>query len=134
MVLIIALVGLALDQLVKSLLMRDWPQLVSLNPGLAFGLDNRLLFLGFVLWIFVGRYLTDMKLRTSWYAIGLLGVSNLADRFGYGGVVDYLSLGSLHFNLADLLICAIISWLIYRVSFRSKPHKSPLLDKTTSLL
>ncbi len=50
-------------------------------------------------------------------AILVGGLSNILDRFIWGGVVDYIRLGFINLNLADLLISGgVLWWLVKKVS------------------
>lgn len=74
-------------------------------------LEGRLLLGGVLLAVL---FLTGLKYR-SWgiYLIIVGGVSNFLERFFHGRVNDYWRVGSLEFNLADILIMVGVGVVIY---------------------
>ncbi len=58
--------------------------------------------------------------RASLLAIVLGGISNIFDRIAYSGVIDYISLSRISFNIADVCIVGGVVYLI----FTSKPTRS----------
>lgn len=106
--------GLAiLDQVLKYILTRQGPALVMINPGTAFGWGSWIgLIFGLILLIFV--WVLDNKRPLDVWLILLAAVaSNVVDRLRIGGVIDYLSFGSIHLNLADIVICLAIIYLFW---------------------
>src|SRR5688572_16563860 len=86
-----------------------------INPGVAFSMGTVLLAtVGIVtlssLLAFERRYFSLLT--------GLLiaSLSNMADRWRHGGVIDYIKLGDMSFNLADALILVFTALLIYSVA------------------
>ncbi len=95
---------LVLDQGLKYWLTRE--DAASINSRLAFNLAHER-------WLVLGFFLLSLLIwRKERYRIALMlifcaALTNLLDRWRTGGVVDYLSLGNLYFNLADCLIVAL---------------------------
>ena len=94
-----------LDQTVKFIVLKYFPNLAVVNRGVSFGL------LASDLWFLVNLMIVlglIVLLKGSW-AKGLIiggAVSNVLDRLIRGAVIDYLHLGILPvFNLGDVSIC-----------------------------
>lgn len=104
---------LLIDQSLKYIFLRILPDLVHINPGIAFGIKTpSLLALGIVALVVIGwpnRY----QPRIAWLLMTSAVLSNLIDRLSYGGVVDYIAFGLLRFNLADVLVITIAVYLAY---------------------
>ena len=77
----------------------------------AFGLDIpfELAILFLLPILAVSLFYTKAKPRYAWILLAVASLSNLYDRWRYGGVIDYINLYELKFNLTDIIIC----WLIY---------------------
>lgn len=57
---------------------------------------------------------------TLWLIIGLAGAANLIDRWRFGGVIDYLTLGPLMLNIADIIIVMAVGCLIINLTAKPK--------------
>lgn len=106
------------DLLAKFIAWHYFPNLVSTNTAVAFGI-------GSVHWLTYGLlitltllYLTRAQPRSVWISLTLGIAANILDRLVYGRVIDYISLASLHFNLADCLILFCIGRLLYLNTFK----------------
>lgn len=98
----------------------------SINEKMIFGLAGGNLtsiiismFILGLLYIVIKRHKGAIKI---FYAlISAAVVSNILDRFFYGGVVDYINLLFIPtFNLADILLVAGIVLLSYQLVFKPK--------------
>lgn len=64
--------------------------------------------------------------RVSLLAIIAGGISNLADRFLRGGVIDVITIGALHTNIADCyIVIGIIGFMYYTLVFSPYSVLSP---------
>lgn len=103
---------LVADQILKIWLIKIHPEWVFINTGVAFGVGKSwYVLVGIVLLIAFG-WIYRFQPRWLWLALALAVLSNVIDRVIYGGVIDYMVLGTLKFNLADLLILSLIGLLI----------------------
>jgi signal peptidase II len=116
----LSLLMIAVDQLVKLLIVEIFPFLIFYNSGIAFGLltDREagvvvfvaLFFLVAVFFLkrFAGFGKDNSITKSEVIGWGLFiggAVSNLLDRFLYGAIVDFVTLNSFYtFNLADIAI------------------------------
>lgn len=100
-----AVLVLVVDRILKTSI-----ELKVVNPGVALGLSVYEIFIvaSFVvisaIWIYL---LIKQKQKTLAYLLGLVvfaSFSNLLDRMFLGGVVDYIQVARLWFNLADAVI------------------------------
>ena len=97
-----------------------------------FGFINEGVFLGFLLHCFIVPLLIIFLLLSIIYyykfqggifltLIIVGGISNLIDRFVYGGVIDFISLWRLPiFNLADVMIVVGTAWFAVDFFFAKK--------------
>ena len=116
-VFILVAVGVVLiDQLSKVLFAGN----LNLNQGISFGLKMPLI-TNFSLIVIFGAVLVILRKQISHYplALGLFfggAVSNLLDRFIYGGVRDFLPIPLTHLsnNLADWAIVVGIGLILIR--------------------
>jgi len=90
-----------------------------LNPGVSFGLSVDWRLVGLIL---LAALMAKARLSSWSWLVVAGGVSNIWDRLAYGGVVDWLHLGFLSFNLADMMIVAGSLWLIKEVWFEGKNY------------
>lgn len=80
----------------------------TLNEGVAFGIGHEWLSgIGLLLAISLA-FLTKLIPRIEWIALIIAVAGNLIDRIFHHGIVDYLVIGPLHFNLTDVLICGLV--------------------------
>lgn len=114
------LVGI--DQLVNFVLTSLYPSLVTLNQGILFGFVTNIYIVGILL-VIGSIILGYLIFRTHEIDISLLlvlagAVSNVIDRFIYGGVVDYIHFFSIsQFNLADTYIVLGLVIYVYKVLY-----------------
>lgn len=81
----------------------------SANVGIAFGLGEPILvWIGLILFL-VLLVFTRGKPRSLWISLAIASLSNLIDRVRTGGVIDYLNIGALQLNIADILICLFVA-------------------------
>jgi len=83
--------------------------LSSVNKGISFGIfNNTSVFLLVIIFLFFIFFLNLLKIQHK-LTVGLVtvgGLSNIIDRFIYGGVIDFLNLPLIpEFNFADIFIC-----------------------------
>ncbi|QOW64063.1 lipoprotein signal peptidase [Campylobacter hepaticus] len=139
---------LILDQWVKSLTLSGlrWQSeyfdlTYTLNTGIAFSmlsfLEHYLKYLHLILIISLFIYLFWQKnfLRTHSLAFGMMlgaGVSNLLDRFMYGGVVDMFFwhkwFNFAIFNVADVIINLSVILILTQEIFIKKKEKNDRMD------
>lgn len=102
--------AVALDEGLKLLALRLAPARILINHGVAFGLGNSIwLGIGAVIVVIIGA--TNRFKSLGWrLLVGTVLTTNLLDRAWTGGVIDYLNLGPLHFNLSDLTILGLVIW------------------------
>ena len=100
-----------------------------INPGIAFGLLKNYSFLFIWLNFFIIIYLflyfiSGLKKKNLLLPLALIlggAISNLLDRFFYGGVLDYLNFRSFPtFNIADIYITFGIILILKDAFFRKK--------------
>lgn len=117
---LVSLGAILLDQLSKILVSKYFPQLITFNQGIAFGLlpSNwwliiNLLILGAL--IFLGK-------REYWSSLLIGGgLSNILDRIIREGVVDFIDIKIWPvFNLADVFISLGIGFFIFTILFKQK--------------
>ncbi len=107
------LLALAVDEIFKYYLFNFDPGFTLVNQNLAFSVGQSwYVGLGFILLGVVAFY-TKAKPQLAWLGLTLATVANTVDRFFAGGVIDYLHIARLHLNLADLLICFFIGWIMF---------------------
>ncbi len=107
---------LLLDLVAKLILFKYFPSLLQLNSGVAFGLGNSwLAAIGLIPFIVAWLFTKKEGGGALWGLLVLAVIANQITRLTHGGVLDYLRLGSLYFNLTDIAILLIIGLLIYRV-------------------
>ncbi|WP_300369453.1 signal peptidase II [Hydrogenimonas sp.] len=139
LIFLLALAGIyIIDQGIKSIFLAGWrweSECISLtlvfNRGVAFSMFDFLgpylkwiqlaLLAGVLGYILHGRYLQRYSLP-----LGMLfgaGLSNIADRFMHGGVVDYVDwhcgFDFAVFNFADVMIDMAVLWLLV-LNFKKK--------------
>lgn len=110
----VCLFVLVLDQVLKNWLVAQHSSLVVINSNLAFGVGNQWglgLGIGLLVIIFV---LERSRSYNVWIVLLIAILSNIIDRLHFGGVVDYINLVRLHFNLADGLVCFCLGLLTWR--------------------
>lgn len=152
---IVAICSIILDQVTKSLILNSFSKLPSgyskniiddflyftfvKNTGGAFGLKIILSpWLVFISTLFVFIFLTyyvmykKNKAPIFMYGLGFIlggAIGNLADRFRYGYVVDFIDLRFWPvFNIADITITAGVGMVIYYLLFCS----DEIIDKKTT--
>ncbi len=129
---LLAAIGIyTIDQNIKAIFLAGWQwdtSCISLslvfNKGVAFSMFA---FLGpYLKWIQVallagvlGYIIHDKYLQRYSFPLGILfgaGISNIADRFMHGGVVDYVywhcGFNFAVFNFADVMIDLAVGWLL----------------------
>jgi signal peptidase II len=129
---LLATIGIyTIDQNIKAIFLAGWQwdtSCISLslvfNKGVAFSMFA---FLGpYLKWIQVallagvlGYIIHDKYLQRYSLPLGILfgaGISNIADRFMHGGVVDYVywhcGFNFAVFNFADVMIDLAVGWLL----------------------
>ena len=96
----------------------------SLNAGIAFGLSGNgwlemlliLVLLGGLTW---GALRYGKKYMLLWVVLAA-GLANFSDRLIWGGVIDYIRVGSFPvFNLADILLVVAIVLIIIKLFLNS---------------
>jgi len=122
-----AVLVMILDQLIKLVFLKYYPEVVVSNQGMAFGLIDSysvwliIILLAFLV-IFAIKTQTPAKL-----GFGLVfggGLSNFIDRIFRGGVVDFESTNLPAFNLADLaIIIGVLLVVLYMLKIDSKTGK-----------
>lgn len=138
---VIATICVVADRLLKSYAISVWSRsplelgfgfgfTFLLNPGIAFSIPFGgtllLAVTGAVLTLFCWLLWRAVQTRNIGTALACLTVlagagSNIADRFLYGGVIDYVSLGSLSvINLADLLVLSGVLLLLFPFDLPSR--------------
>ncbi len=103
-----------LDRFLKSqFLSQDLNRVISFSlPYPSYLLNGSLVVVWLIIFLFFYRRPEAAK-----GAILIGGLSNILDRFMWGGVVDYIRLGIINLNLADLLISGgVLWWLVKKVS------------------
>lgn len=121
----VGLAVLGIDQALKFVLLRFWPEVVIGNRGVAFGLMSSLAIqyqvfiiaialFSLVLYLAVVRNVYWLSLGAALFVAGSL--SNLFDRVRTGYVIDYLPLGGdVSINLGDVSIVVGTIILLYFV-------------------
>ncbi len=142
LIIMIIFLALAIDQTIKIVAMNDFTeQNLSLgifnltyhqNTGVALGINKENtfstiamdIFVIFILVLFMFKQFNNIDIKRTVFMSMVLagGISNLIDRFFYGGVVDYIDISNLIsnfpiFNIAD---CIIIIGLILFAIFTFK--------------
>ena len=119
----IVILLILVDQSTKAFIVQFFPQSISYNQGIAFGLlpsnlwliINLILILSIVFW-------SKGEMAASLIISG--GISNLLDRIFRGAIIDYINLQVWpSFNFADALIS--IGLVFYLVSLVT-PKKAPI--------
>ncbi len=126
-----ALAALFSDQLIKFIVLKFSPQIVSFNRGIVFGFLASDLWLGVNLFLLILIWFLAEK-SLGWSLLFGGGMSNFIDRVFKKGVVDFLSFNftffpkpiSLpHFNPADVFICVGAGLLFWRLLRQKKVYK-----------
>lgn len=100
---VILIVFLIVDRLTKHFFKRFFS--ATVNQGISFGLFPSLALVMVLISIFGLVFFSPKKNSFFWWMILLGGLSNLADRLIFGGVIDFINLpGIPSFNLADIII------------------------------
>src|SRR3990172_1821384 len=140
--LLLFLLIIRIDQFIKLQILQNTPD-TQVNSGMAFSLfkgnNTIILMLNLLIVAFVGYLLIKinktgvltknkvLKLIEIFSLVLILagGTSNIIDRFRYGVVVDYLTLGNFpKFNLADTAISsAFVFYILCRILLRLKKVK-----------
>ena len=131
-----AIVGLLFDQIIKAKIVQVGFHTVLFSFG-PFGIEsllnkNLLIWLpvpGIVMTILSGLVLAGivwLVLRYPLYIYPLVlvlagGISNFIDRLSYGATVDYLRVGGLVGNIADILVVVGLIWL-FVIMHKEKTH------------
>lgn len=133
--------ALLIDQAIKSIFLggfRLYSPYIDLilvfNKGVAFSmfafLEGALKWIQLVLLVGVIGYTLWLKRSCYMIPVGILagsGLSNVADRFMHGGVVDYVywhyGFNFAVFNAADVMIDFAVLWLLF-LNFRPQSCKS----------
>lgn len=133
--------ALLIDQAIKSIFLggfRLYSPYIDLilvfNKGVAFSmfafLEGALKWIQLVLLVGVIGYTLWLKRSCYLIPVGILagsGLSNVADRFMHGGVVDYVywhyGFNFAVFNAADVMIDFAVLWLLF-LNFRPQSCKS----------
>lgn len=101
------------DQCLKYIFLRFWPNLVVKNKGIAFGVlpGDFWIFISLLLIVIIFYILLRRKDENQVKILSLLiivagGISNFIDRIRWGAVIDFIKipLWPTSFNLADLAI------------------------------
>lgn len=120
-----AFAAAVLDQASKRIMLAYFPERVTFNSGIAFGLPVPelvllvgipLLLVGFLYWVLSQKRTPDYFLLSILYALILGGgFSNYFDRVFRGSVVDFINIGFWpSFNFADsFLTIGIIGLIIH---------------------
>lgn len=109
-----SVIFIAVDQWIKiSLVAGNWAPF-WINRGIAFSFwpeaGKMLALAGWTAWLWFGR---KIGCRAKYWVLAG-GISNLLDRWRYGGVVDYINLKVWPvFNLADLAISAGVLYCLW---------------------
>lgn len=126
---VLGIILLLLDQAMKLIILKYYPQCISYNNGIFFGSvqNSAMLYVFLVLGILVLFFLF-LKSGHKYYlpltVIVAGAISNIIDRFLYPGVLDYINLGFWsNFNLADLYILAGAIWYLILIFM---PQKSKI--------
>lgn len=126
----VTLAAVAADQASKWLMLSYFPESVTFNSGIAFGLPvpELVLLIGipvvlavFLCWVFTQRISPDYFLLSALHSLVLGGgFSNYLDRLLHGSVVDFINLGFWpSFNLADsFLTIGVIGMIIHAIRDR----------------
>ena len=73
-----------------------------------------------LIWLYLYLKKNGLDLATLFALVFAAAISNLIERFIYGGVVDYISIFSLNiFNLADLVIIVVL-FIIFIYAINNK--------------
>ncbi|MDP8233854.1 MAG: signal peptidase II [Candidatus Saelkia tenebricola] len=121
------LIKFPLNSLILQIIPHYFEIRTLINPGIAFGLCRN--FPQLFLWLnlviityFFIYFVFRLKKKNFFLPLALIlggATSNLMDRFFYGGILDYLDLGSFPtFNLADTYITFGIIFILKDVFFR----------------
>ena len=135
---LIALVILGIDQIIKykfavtgiEFKWRCISLTLAVNRGVAFSmfeyLGEYLKWLQIIVILAISFYLFSQKNRNLYLFATLIlsaGISNILDRFSYGGVIDYVywhcGFDFAIFNFADVVIDFAIAYLIY-LTYKNK--------------
>lgn len=101
---------IALDQTLKYYAILNSSAII--NTGVAFNLGSGgLAPIGLL--IVLALLIKAKKQRTILFCIVLAATSNFTDRWRFDGVVDYLPIGFMRVNLADIVIVCLTAYLIY---------------------
>jgi len=117
-----------IDQFSKTLVL-NYNYQASFNQGIAFGLLVSQWWLAINLIVVL---LVLIILRKFYYPQALIvsgGIANILDRFLRGGVVDFINISLIFrlinlnfvfpdFNLADIMICLGVIWLIFDLFYQ----------------
>lgn len=109
---------LFIDQLLKYTIQ---PKII--NQSIVFGLgDNMHSIIGIMINSIALLFLLIILFKKSLvkyeyvlYGLLLMGLSNYVDRLVYGGVIDYIRVANIWFNIADLVINLILIYLIINI-------------------
>lgn len=119
-----------IDQLVKYINLKYYPSAVSINKGVVFGFINNIYLV--IILTFIGivvlYYLFKNNNKNNIFPIVLIlagAISNIIDRFVYGGVIDYINLFNYsQLNIADIYI--FIGVAVYLYWLIKNPAQKPI--------
>lgn len=124
---IIALLLIITLQLVNYIIFQNYKGSIVINTSASWSINLPawlffcLTLLAFTL-IFYLAHLCNPPWPYSLVILVAAGLSNLLDRFFYGGVVDYIDIKIWPvFNLADIIICGATVVFIWHFLFRQRP-------------
>ncbi len=127
--------AIAIDQFVKFCAVKSLLPLaggfldLTCNENIAWSIPLNGFFFFFV-WTIAFALFFALAMRSSWNIFLILAlagsISNIIDRFYFGCVIDYISIGSFPmFNLADILITGGLS--VFLLQTFNKQNKKGLL-------
>lgn len=120
-----------IDQATKSFALHA--ESVEFNSGIAFGVgQQKFADAGITAWILLPviliLLLNFFRRRINVFDVAILagGISNLFDRLYRRSVIDWIHLGTLWFNLADIYISLGVTWIF--LSYLKTKHLSSLTN------
>ena len=132
---IVVAITLTLIQLTHWELYTNFPRLVHINYGAVWGIPvpNFASVIMTLVGLGILAYL-GATVRPRWSTPLLLiltsGLSNLADRLRYGGVVDYIDTKIWPiFNVPDIIIVVAVAWYLLSMALKAQSFRRSALPK-----